>query len=303
MVLVVGSHLFYAGLFDNPFPHRLVALPSVAFSNRLISPSNYPQGGLILFITYDLYQTFTNIEVTRGTITLTPLANSGPFSLATHVRTVPGVDLMGNVIAFIALILVLLGLWSQIVRFRKGDRTEQQQIKWVIIAVLLWAFVLFLLLLPIGIPILILAYVAPLIPIAIAVAILRYRLFDIDLIIQRTLIYGVLTILLALIFFASVTLLQSLVTAVSGQDSPIIIVISTLAIAALFNPLRKRVQNFIDRRFFRRKYNAELILSQFAITTRDEVDLEALTTELLRVTEESLQPESASIWLAPGPQD
>jgi hypothetical protein len=156
---------------------------------------------------------------------------------------------------------------------------------------------------PIGFSLELLFYVAPLVPIAVTVAILRYRLFDIDLIIQRTLIYGVLTILLTLIFFASVTLLQSLVTAVSGQESPIIIVISTLAIAALFNPLRKRVQNFIDRRFFWRKYNAELILSQFALTTRDEVDLEALTTELLRVTEECLQPESATIWLSPGPQD
>lgn len=92
-------------------------------------------------------------------------------------------------------------------------------------------------------------------------------------------------------------------TAVSGQQSPIIIVISTLAIAALFNPLRKRVQNFIDRRFFRRKYNAELILSQFALTARDEVNIDALTSELLRVTEESLQPESVSIWLSSRPQD
>ena len=152
-------------------------------------------------------------------------------------------------------------------------------------------------------PILILTYVSPLIPIAIAVAILCYRLFDIDLIIQRTLLYGLLTIILILIFFTIVILLQSLVTAVSGQESPIIIVISTLAIAAIFNPLRMRVQNFIDRRFFRRKYNAELILSQFALKACDEVDLDALPSELLTVTEEALQPENASIWLPSGDLD
>ena len=190
---------------------------------------------MVLFLTYDLYQTFSSIEITGGTITLDPLVDSGPFSLATHVRSIPEVTMLGNIIAFIALVLVLLGLFSQIVRYREGDWIEQQQIKWVVFAVILWVFPIFSIIVPIGIPIIVLAYVAPLIPIAIAVSILRYRLFDIDLIIQRTLLYGFLTILLVLIFFAIVTVLQSLVTTVSGQQSPIIIIISTLAIAALIH--------------------------------------------------------------------
>jgi hypothetical protein len=133
--------------------------------------------------------------------------------------------------------------------------------------------------------------------VSLAVAVLRYRLFDIDLIIRKTLVYGALTLLLALIYFGSVVLLQNLFSAVTGQQSAIAIVVSTLAIAALFVPLRSRTQTFIDRRFYRRKYDAALTLSQFAQTARDEVDLDRLSAELVRVVEETMQPESAGLWL------
>jgi hypothetical protein len=134
-------------------------------------------------------------------------------------------------------------------------------------------------------------------PFCLAIAILRYRLFDINLIIRKTVVYAILTALLALNYFGIVILLQSIVEAVSGQQSPIIVVISTLIIAALFAPLRRRVQDFIDRRFYRRKYDAERTLADFGQFVRDETDLEALTAELLRVTEETMQPEQVTLWL------
>ena len=131
--------------------------------------------------------------------------------------------------------------------------------------------------------------------VAVGIAILRYRLYDIDVIIRRTLQYTVLTVILALIYFGSVLLLQSLVETYTGEKSPIVIVFTTLVIAALFNPLRIRVQGFIDRRFYRKKYNAEHALAQFATADRDEVDLDKINAALLGVIEETMQPEKVGL--------
>ena len=197
----------------------------------------------------------------------------------------------------------LLILGCQIYRYRRAStREERQQTKWF-----LYGLVFFIGLSSVSkalgssnpfaseIGLLIFIFV----PVSIGIAILRYRLFDIDIIIRRTLIYGVLSAMLALFYFGSVVVLQQLLRGITGQGSDIAIIISTLAIAALFNPLRRRVQDVIDHRFFRRKYNAQRVLAQFATTARDEVDLNKLTDELVVVVQETMQPAQVSLWLRP----
>ena len=136
-----------------------------------------------------------------------------------------------------------------------------------------------------------------LIPLSIGAAILRYRLFDIDVIINRTLVYGALSVSLALVYFGSVVGLQSVFRALTGEDSTLAVVASTLAIAALFNPLRHRIQGFIDRRFYRKKYDAAKTLEAFSATLRDETDLDSLSTEMVSVARETMQPSHVSLWL------
>jgi hypothetical protein len=136
-------------------------------------------------------------------------------------------------------------------------------------------------------------------PTSIGISVLKYRLYDIDLIINRALVYGPLTATLAAIYYGGIVLSQKVFLLMIGQESTFAVVASTLAIAALFNPLRRRVQAFVDRRFYRRKYDAAKTLVAFNSRLREETDLDALTGEVLGVVRETMQPEHASLWLRP----
>lgn len=137
------------------------------------------------------------------------------------------------------------------------------------------------------------------IPVSAAVAILKYRLYDIDRIINRTLVYGVLTVMLVGIYVGGVVALQYAFRAVTGQTSQLVVVLSTLAIAALFSPLRQRIQDAVDRRFYRRKYDAARTLEEFGVRLRDEVDLDELNGDLVSVVRGTMQPAHVSFWLRP----
>ena len=193
---------------------------------------------------------------------------------------------------------------SLMVRFRRSGSVERQQIKWLAFAALLIP-VWFLTNTPIeaAAPNLFFVVdslvVSALIPLAAGIAILSYRLYDIDVVINRALVYGALTASLALVYLGGIAVLQGLLRALTGQESSLAVVASTLAIAALFSPLRHRLQGFIDRGFYRRKYDAAKTLETFSAKLRDETDLERLADEMVSVVRETMQPAHASLWLRP----
>ncbi|MDP8973714.1 MAG: hypothetical protein M3N45_11225 [Actinomycetota bacterium] len=207
---------------------------------------------------------------------------------------------------------ILASAVSLLVRFLRSEGEQREQIKWLAFA----AFILGLMISSYVIPAnllpdeaggvdrvwvnlledaVTLSFAA--IPVAVGIAILRYRLYDIDLLINRTLVYGSLTATLVAVYVGSVVGLQAILRVLTGQESTLAVVASTLAIAALFNPLRRRVQGFVDRRFYRRKYDAAKTLAAFNARLRDETELETLSGDVVGVVKETMQPAHVSLWL------
>jgi hypothetical protein len=206
-------------------------------------------------------------------------------------------------------------LWSQIYRYRRSSsESQRRQAKWVVFGTALAIAGTFpfrapldfslvdgdtpfvLLVLKVGFALSFL-----LLPLSMGVAVLRSHLFDIDVVINRTLVYGSLTATLVVLYFGGIVVLQRLFVLLTGQQSTLAVVASTLLIAAVFNPMRWRVQGFVDRRFYRKKYDARRTLETFSAKLRDETDLEALNNDLVGVVKETMQPAHISLWLRPDP--
>jgi hypothetical protein len=236
-----------------------------------------------------------------------PLAGSrdnpaNPFGIAPAAGLLRWV----GVVAVVVLLAVFaLGVLSVIVRFRRARGVERAQLKWFALAVALlfaWnALSIALDGLGIQMPLALQNYVftvAVALPaVAMGIAILRYRLWDIDVLINRTLVYGALTAALAAVYLGDVALFQGLLRSLTGQRSDLAVVAATLLVAVLFYPLRQRLQTVVDRRFYRRKYDAAQTLAAFSARLRDEVDLDAVTADLVAVVDDTVQPTHVALWL------
>jgi len=243
---------------------------------------------------------------TMASAALNPVLNEAPFK---GVDNPLGVDAPRVLVGTLSNIgwpgmaaSLLLAAFAMILRLRRSRGVERQQLKWIAAAAAVLplasaagVFSYYLGYETVGGLLATISFVPVLF--AAGYAVLRYRLYDIDVVINRTLVYGSLTATLVAVYFGGVAGLQRLLAPVTGQDSQLAIVASTLAIAALFNPLRWRIQRFIDRSFYRNKYNARETLEDFSARLRDETDLEQLNADLLSIVTETVQPEHVSLWL------
>ena len=242
--------------------------------------------------------------------TLSSWLSSGTIDVRlTFVRNPLGVesrimDLLYELINTIFPLLIVASGLAVIARFRRSQGDERQQLKWFAYAVAVMS-VVFVIWFSLTLAGLVapssLLYDVPLLglPVATGIAILKYRLYDIDLLINRTIVYATLTATLVALYFGVVVVLQRIVVLLTGQESTLAVVASTILIAALFNPLRRRIQSFIDRRFYRSNYDARKTLEAFSSKLRDETDLDALSDDLVEVVRETMQPAHASLWLRP----
>ena len=208
----------------------------------------------------------------------------------------PVVRLLEGLEVVFLISVLLASAASLVVRFRRSRGEERQQMKWLAYVAALMPFLI------------VLAYRFPAadyaagvvfasVPVVVGVAVLKYRLYDIDVLINRTLVYGVLTAVLVAVYLGSVVVLRGMVFGFTGGSSQLVVVASTLAVAAMFSPLRRRIQGFIDRRFYRSRYDAAKALGAFSAKLRNETDLDHLGDELIRVVRGTMHPEHASLWI------
>ena len=223
---------------------------------------------------------------------------------------VEGLPNVGEQVQTLVFTLIFVSAGSLFVRRLRASGVERQQLKWftyastlaisgVILSYTISDAIGALWLEWVGYVVLVVGFIG--IPISMGIAILRYRLYDIDILINRTLVYGALTATLIALYFGDIVLLQRVFVVLTGEKSTLAVVASTLLIAALFTPLRRRIQWFIDRRFYRKKYDARKTLEAFSAKLREETDLEALNSELVGVVRETMQPAHVSVWLRPDP--
>jgi hypothetical protein len=261
------------------------------------------------------------MSVTQGLVP-GPLPELGRVRNPFGLEGAPWVADATNAILVLFLFCILASVLSLILRYRRSGGEVRQQIKWIAFA----ASFVGLVFVSVMVSALMALYFAPEtwgssdtppfwfdllfsvallsfggVPIAVGFAVLKYRLYNIDVLINRTLVYSTLTATLALIYFGGVATVQAIFRTLTGQEQQpqLAVVVSTLVIAALFNPLRRRIQSFIDRRFYRRKYDAAKTLEAFSAKLRDETDLDALNAELVGVVRETMQPAHVSLWLRP----
>ena len=249
-----------------------------------------------------------------------PMENQAGVNNPFGVEALPWLAVAGYVILPLLPLCILASAVSLVLRYRRSGGEVREQIKWIAFAASFTGLMYLIAMVspliftpeilsgggnppPLPIWLELLFSVAVLgfagIPLAIAFAVLKYRLYDIDIIINRALVYGSLTATLVALYFGGIVLLQRLFVALTGQRSTLAVVASTLIIAALFNPLRRRIQSFIDRRFYRSKYDARKTLEAFSAKLRDETDLEALNSDLVGMVRETMQPTHVSLWLRP----
>jgi hypothetical protein len=296
----------WAGTFAGEFFGIAIFLLLALFPDGRFLSTRWRQIGLVLIslnVTIAIISAFT-----PGLIGLEGLSETAENPFALDLLHIPGLRaLVDEVANLVMAVSFLVGVASVLQRWRLSEGEIRLQMKWfmyfVVTSGLLfvtveiigstvyppifdgWFYLIELTVFWIGFPL------------VIGLAVIKYRLFDIDIIIRRTLVYTLLTAMLIAVYFGIVLLVQAAFVTFTGQENPIAIVISTLVIAALFNPLRRRIQSFIDRRFYRSSYDAALTLQQFAQSARDEVELEKISAELLRAVEETLQPETISLWM------